>query len=84
MPDVEADCVRLLATGLFRNVRPSVKRPMSLDSPHYVKVAGNRMATVPPLGPVEFIVSPRIFPVPSSLSVRVDSSLGHAGTLSHS
>ena len=78
-PDVEADCVRLLATGLFRSVRPSFKRPTGLDAPQFVKVKGNRLATVPPLGPVEFIVTPRVLPTPTAFSVRIDSSLASTG-----
>lgn len=79
MPDVEADCVRLLGTGLFQNVRPSFKRPTTMDAPQFVRVVGDRLATVPPLGPVEFIVIPRTLPNPTNFSVRIDSSLSQAG-----
>ena len=79
VPDVEADCVRLLETGLFQSVRPSFKRPTVLDAPQFVRVLGNRLATVPPLGPVEFIITPRTLPNPTEFSVRIDSSLSQAG-----
>ena len=82
VPDVEADCVRLLEMGLFQTVRPSFKRPTVLDAPQFVRVLGNRLATVPPLGPVEFIVTPRTLPNPTGFSVRIDSSLSQAGLAS--
>ncbi len=85
VPDVEADCVRLLETGLFQSVRPSFKRPTGLDAPQFVRVLGDRLATVPPLGSVEFIVTPRTLPPPTDFSVRIDSSLSQAGEhLQHS
>lgn len=78
-PDAEADCVSLLATGLFKNARPVFRRPNNLDGPHFVRVKDNLLATVPPLGTVEFLVTPRVLPPPTSFSVRVDSSLANAG-----
>lgn len=80
VPDVEADCVRLLETGLFQRVRPSFKRPTFLDAPQFVRVTGDRLATVTPLGPIEFIVTPRVLPNPTGFDARVDSSLANAGT----
>ena len=82
MPDVEADCVRLLKTGLFQSVRPSFKRPVGSDAPHFVRVLGGRLATVPPLGPVEFVAVPRVLPAPTDFTVRIDSSLASAGIAS--
>lgn len=81
-PDVESDCVALLSTGLFKNARPVFRRPNNLDGPHFVEVKGNQLATVPPLGTVEFLVTPRVLPAPTSFSVRIDSSLAKAGTIS--
>ena len=80
VPDVEDDCVRLLATGLFQSVRPSFKRPPPSDAPQFVRVLGGRLATVPPLGGVELIVAPRILPPPTDFAVRLDSSIANAGT----
>lgn len=62
-----------------RSVRPSFKRPTGLDAPQFVRVRGGRLATVPPLGPVEFVVTPRVLPPPTDFSVRVDSSMAQAG-----
>ena len=78
-PDAEADCVNLLSTGLFRNARPVFRRPNNLDGPQFVKVKEGVMATVPPLGTVEFLVTPRALPPPKSFAVRIDSSLSNAG-----
>lgn len=77
--DLETNCVRLLETGLFKSVRPKLVRPGAFDCPQFVRVTGDRIASVPPLGPVEYVVTPRVLPKPLSFSVRIDSSLNREG-----
>ena len=60
--DIECDCVRLLATGLFSSALPNLRRPTEMDAPQFLRVRGEELgslATVPPLGSIEFTVSPR-------------------------
>ena len=50
MQDVEADCVALLETGLFRRVAPTTRLPRFNESPLFLRGAGGSLTPVAPLG----------------------------------
>ena len=79
--DIEADCVALQATGLFRSVRPSTTMPRSGAAPAYLATASSSppMAPAMPLGDVVFATTPRDLPPPTSVAWRLDSGVEAAG-----
>ena len=79
--DIEADCVALQATGLFRCARPSTTMPRRGAAPAYLATASSSppMAPAMPLGDVVFAATPRDLPPPTSVAWRLDSGVEGAG-----
>jgi len=77
--DIEADVYSLLATGLFKSVRPAAESASYDEVPEFgVRVLEDGSAgllTIPPLNAIKFIVQERVLPAVTQFSVRVDSSL---------
>lgn len=72
----------LQSTGLFKSVRPMARQATILEAPAFRVVrapgGGIRVQMVPPLGSLEYIVTPRALPAIAELRVRIDSSLSGA------
>ncbi|CAL8464277.1 g3812 [Coccomyxa elongata] len=79
--DIEADCSRLLETGLFARARPTTQLPMATQAPDFVRDIDGHLNPVIPLNQVEFTVTQRMLPKLASFSLRVDSSLGEGLSL---
>ncbi|CAL5220498.1 g2527 [Coccomyxa viridis] len=79
--DIEADCNRLLETGLFARVRPKTQLPLFTQAPNYLRDRDGHLNPVIPLNQVEFEVLPRVLPKIQSFDVRVDSSLGEGSAI---
>eukprot|EP00873_Tetraselmis_striata_P008711 jgi/Tetstr1/428975/TSEL_018950.t1 len=66
LAQIEDDCEALLATGLFRTVRPVISPPGPQDAPHFavepLPSGRERVAAVQPMGGLTFEVSPRLLP----------------------
>ncbi|KAK9837254.1 hypothetical protein WJX81_002082 [Elliptochloris bilobata] len=75
MQDVEADCVTLLETGLFRRVAPTTRLPRFNESPQFLRSKGGHLTPIAPLGEIEFMVRERELPPIMGFRVRLDSSL---------
>lgn len=50
--DIEADCNRLLETGLFARVRPKTQLPMITQAPSYLRDRDGHLNPVIPLNQV--------------------------------
>ena len=50
--DIEADCNRLLETGLFARVRPKTQLPMVTQAPNYLRDRDGHLNPVIPLNQV--------------------------------
>ncbi|MEW5308708.1 MAG: hypothetical protein WDW38_000646 [Sanguina aurantia] len=80
--DIEGDVFTLLATGLFKSVRPICDVPTAVEAPQFVTPAARsgpagptRLQAVSPLGCIRFVVEERKLPAIKGLTVRLDSSL---------
>jgi hypothetical protein len=52
LQDIEADCNRLLETGLFARVRPKTQLPMGTQAPSYLRDRDGHLNPVIPLNQV--------------------------------
>ena len=52
LQDIEADCNRLLETGLFARVRPKTQLPMVTQAPSYLRDRDGHLNPVIPLNQV--------------------------------
>jgi len=77
--DIEADCVRLQATGLFRAVRPATTIPSPTAAPAYVPGRDGALVPAMPLGAVTFSATPRELPPVTRGGWRADTGLAAAG-----
>lgn len=85
--DIEDDTRALLATGLFRTVRPAAIPGTEQDAPLFIinpntdkdSESRVRVDTVPPFNALEFRCEARPLPPVSSFSLRVDSNASDAG-----
>ncbi|KAK9790773.1 hypothetical protein WJX73_006178 [Symbiochloris irregularis] len=79
--DIENDCRRLLATGLFGSVRPLLRPPTNACAPQYIQGQDGNLVFSIPAGSIRFFTTPRTgLPKATGFTARVDSSLG-GGTL---
>lgn len=70
----------LLATGLFKSVRPMCVPPTIREAPAFRVVpspdgSGVKLQIIPPLDSIRFIVTPRVLPPLADVALRLDSSL---------
>jgi hypothetical protein len=85
--DIEDDHRTLLATGLFRTVRPAAIPSTEQDAPLFIVNPSSdkdsdsrvRIDTVPPFNALEFRCETRPLPPVTSFSLRVDSNAIDAG-----
>lgn len=85
--DIEDDTRALLATGLFRTVRPVAIPSTEQDAPLFIinpnteegSEARVRVDTVPPFNALEFRCEARPLPPVTSFNLRVDSNASDAG-----
>ena len=63
LQDIEADCNRLLETGLFARVRPKTQLPMGTQAPSYLRDRDGHLNPVIPLNQV----CPSAITCPSSM-----------------
>ena len=54
LQDIEADCNRLLETGLFARVRPKTQLPLVTQAPNYLRDRDGHLNPVIPLNQVWF------------------------------
>ncbi|KAK9825968.1 hypothetical protein WJX74_002300 [Apatococcus lobatus] len=73
--ELEAACITLLSTGLFRSVRPMLQRPNNDAHPQFLTDLDGSLGLIAPVGGVEFTLVERTLPKIISFEVRVDSSL---------
>ena len=52
LQDIEADCNRLLETGLFARVRPKTQLPLVTQAPNYLRDRDGHLNPVIPLNQV--------------------------------
>ncbi|KAG2492108.1 hypothetical protein HYH03_009599 [Edaphochlamys debaryana] len=84
-PEIEADVVRLLATGLFGSCKPGASSAGRDEAPSFLArptTSGSGsdvdLSLVAPLGALRFRVTPRSLPSVTAMEARVDSSLRSA------